>query len=289
MKGITQMMNKEKCTQKTEMEELLPIVAELVKKATSGESTSVTYEKAQQLMEAVLYCVHEAGQETGASLATTEGSSAKSVYEYGYRCVIEKTKKAQKKYNTMMTSFSSYGNNNLSATVRKGISGFFLYYSPRFAPQETILTMDYPTLVSNLSYSGIDAIDRYISQIALEQKFLSAFPEEYVLRILMRHDRGYRQQFFNLAQVLLRHALCKKILQGTSSNSSPYDTLRDIVTAASDEKLEKDLSLCLEKMILTQPNGCRELFEYLSYDLHDFTTVLRIGAENRSLENIVVL
>ena len=32
-----------------EMEELVPIVAKLAKRYTSGESTSITYEKAQQL------------------------------------------------------------------------------------------------------------------------------------------------------------------------------------------------------------------------------------------------
>ena len=43
-----------------EMEELVPIVGRLAQKYTANESTSVTYEKAEQLMEAVLYCIHEA-------------------------------------------------------------------------------------------------------------------------------------------------------------------------------------------------------------------------------------
>jgi len=42
-----------------ETEELLPIVAELADKYTGKESSSITYEKARQLMEAVLYCIHE--------------------------------------------------------------------------------------------------------------------------------------------------------------------------------------------------------------------------------------
>lgn len=42
-----------------EMEELLPLVAKLAAKYTSGESTSVTYEAAGQLMEAVCYCIRE--------------------------------------------------------------------------------------------------------------------------------------------------------------------------------------------------------------------------------------
>lgn len=41
------------------MEDLLPVVAELAEKYTSKESTSLPYEKARQLMEAVLYCIRE--------------------------------------------------------------------------------------------------------------------------------------------------------------------------------------------------------------------------------------
>ena len=42
-----------------EMEELVPIVASLSEKYTSKESTSVSYETARQLMEAVMYCINE--------------------------------------------------------------------------------------------------------------------------------------------------------------------------------------------------------------------------------------
>ncbi len=37
------------------MEELVPIVGKLAEKYTAYESTSITYEKAEQLMEAALY------------------------------------------------------------------------------------------------------------------------------------------------------------------------------------------------------------------------------------------
>ena len=48
------------------MEELVPVVGRLAEKYCAGESSSVTYEKAEQLMGAVLYCIHEVtkGKET---------------------------------------------------------------------------------------------------------------------------------------------------------------------------------------------------------------------------------
>ena len=61
-----------------EMEELLPIVAELAEKYTSKESTSVSYEKANQLMEAVLYCIHQCEDSEG--LVSKRGLSAGEAY-----------------------------------------------------------------------------------------------------------------------------------------------------------------------------------------------------------------
>ena len=70
-----------------EMEELVPIVAELAEKFTSKGSTSIPYERAQQLMEAVLYCIHEGEQAT--SFPAPEGGPmpAQLCYEAGVACV----------------------------------------------------------------------------------------------------------------------------------------------------------------------------------------------------------
>ena len=45
------------------IEQLLPLAAELADRYTSKESTSVTYETAGALMEAVLYCMKECEDE----------------------------------------------------------------------------------------------------------------------------------------------------------------------------------------------------------------------------------
>lgn len=87
------------------MEELLPVVTKLVQKYTGGMSTSVTYEKAQELMEAVLYCIHEYEQEQSLCLlpvSDTGGIPAEEIYQKGYELVIRKVKKMRAFYNHLM-------------------------------------------------------------------------------------------------------------------------------------------------------------------------------------------
>ena len=72
-------------------------------------------------------------------------------------------------------------------------SRFFLYYDARFAPQETVITMDYPTLGSGINATGIDAIEHYIIGISLEQRFLNRLPADYVSGTLSRFQPDYQK------------------------------------------------------------------------------------------------
>lgn len=78
------------------MEELAQIVAGLAEKYTAKESTSITYERAEQFMGAVLYCIREVWQQKENSIISREGMSALQAYETGFMLVEQKVKAAKK-------------------------------------------------------------------------------------------------------------------------------------------------------------------------------------------------
>lgn len=154
-----------------EMEELVPLVAKLANKYTGMDSSSLSYEAAEQLMGAVLYCIdateQSAGQEEN-KMVTTGYASAKEAYENGYRCVVEKVEKTLQEYHALLKVFQSYHNVYLNDTILKGMPKFFQWYDVRFHPQNTILTLDYPILRDIHEQKGINAIAEYIRCIRLE-------------------------------------------------------------------------------------------------------------------------
>lgn len=225
------------------MEELVPIVGKLAQRYTAGESTSVTYEKAEQLMGAVLYCIRElayaehenesygTGSGSGACGAESVGCGgescgiectehggdscerdqqkcgisasqeklpARQAYERGLACVEEKVRKALSRYNALMLRFDTYGNRCLYDTVVKGIPEFFKWYDVRFAPQDTILTLDYPVLRDLSAYTGIDRIYEYLLCIEKEQALLRTFPRDDVLDALARYNPAYEDMIDNV-------------------------------------------------------------------------------------------
>lgn len=101
---------------KYKMEELVPIVAKLSEKYTGFESSSITYEKAEQLMGAVIYCMHEANKHDieMSDLPNNDAgkhgimerdklASAQKTYEIGYENVIKKVKASIALYNSIST------------------------------------------------------------------------------------------------------------------------------------------------------------------------------------------
>lgn len=255
-------------------EELMPLVSELAALATEKASTSVSYELAEQLMEAVIYCICE-GQEQ--NLPAVEKPSARDAYAFGYQCVLQKVESMRRIYNRMMEDFCDYGNRCLSETVRKGIPAFLKWYDARLHPQNTILTLDYPLPVSVLEYCGIDIIFNYVNFIALEQNFLGFFPETYVREILKNYAAGVTERMENeelyasdmienIGALVFENALGRMLMHRTEGQCEMTDItcgmLRRQLGIVDRKQGEKLLATAGEKML-------RQIFEDGSYSYDD--------------------
>lgn len=278
------------------MEELVPIVAELAEQYTSRESSSITFEKAKQLMEAVLYCIDEVekvenGQE--ALYDTTKAMEARVVYEKGYELVIDKVKRAKKEYNKMIPDFQSYRNRNYYDTVVKGMPAFFLYYDARFAPQNHILTLDYPLLRRFGADCGIDVVEQYISCITYEQVFMANYPFDYIIDVLSAYHEEYEDLFCNICSIVLRNILgcmmVKKPLLRKGFTREEIIKAEGIVLESSREELRNHLCLLLKVLIEQGYEGNITLYQYLEEDLEDFIVELKNAATYHSLDKILLL
>lgn len=269
-----------------EMQELIPIVAELTELYTSKESTSITYERANQLMEAVLFCIREneeslwTCQQEAVRLITPEKLSAKESYEQGRIKVQKKVGMVRELYNRTAVFFCAFGNRNYEDTFVGGIPGFLKFYDIRFAPQNTIITMDYPILKPMEQLRGVDAIYEYVTAIYLEQIFLEKLPREYICATLERYHSDYQNLYCNICNIVL-HDLLKCMITGKKADRGMYT--REELLCLSDWILENDKNSLKEKLmrllkilIEKQYQGNERLYEYLCHDMDDFAVELRL-------------
>jgi len=280
------------------MEELIPIVAELTEKYTSKESTSVSYNTAKQLMNAVIYCMNEINLvnyelDSGAAkdMAVkdmTEQQDSKLAYRTGYELVVKKVFKTKALFEEIALDFNAYRNRAYYETVMKGMPAFFLYYDPKFNPQNHILTLDYPTIKSVQDSCGIDAIYEYLSYTKLEQELLKAFPEEYITTLLSFYHADYEELFINIGSIVLRNIIVCMILGKNITNhcfeKNDAVILKKYIESSSQEELE--IKLCnLVKILVNQVyNHNEQLYEYLKEDVKDISFELINAVEHDCLD-----
>ncbi len=281
-----------------EMKDLIPLVAELTEGYTSKESTSITYNAARQLMDAILYCINEyeeaetkAGKPVNADLIVTKDQqkTAKEAYQAGYQLVIQKVLDAKTIFDEILPEFNGYRNRGYIDTVVKGMPSFFLCYDTRYQPQNHILTLDYPTILPVEPLCGIDAIYQYLCYIKIEQHFLNHLPPAYVLEVLERYHEDYVELLINISSIVLRNIIGHMIADSSVEKEfedADYQSIRLYVQSCTREELEDKLTEyinILAKQVYHDTPGFKEYFQG---DVKDFAGTILRGVEYNFLHKI---
>lgn len=274
-----------------EAEEFIPIVAKLAGRYTSYESTSIPYEKAGQLMGAVLYCIHETGLARPNAVAHASGIPAQQAYENGVLYVEKKVKKALELYHKILRGFSCYENRCLHDTFVKDLPEFFKWYDISFDPQNTIVTLDYPVLEDLSACTGIDKIYAFLQCIYLEQRFLKHFPKKYVTSLLSRHHNQYQDIVFNLCEIVFTsvagHLLAQKPMSGQKLQDSDYQKIENLCLQMSSAEMKVLLADAVKVFVKQYYRNCKGLPEYLTLLLDDMIILFKNAALHHSLPRVV--
>lgn len=265
------------------MDELLPIAAKLTDKYTSKESSSVPYETARMLMEAVIYCMDECCEDSG-NEQYPEGKELQyeKMYKRGYEFVVEKVYKSKKIYEQIIENFEDYGCRNYKDTITKGIAGFFYRYDPKFNPQDHILTLDYPTLFMNFNKCGVNLIFEYLTGVEIEKRFLDLFSRQAVVSLLERIQPEYKSIYLdNICYPVLLYAIgCMIVDRPVSDLEINKEDWREINLYFKDDTIEK-IQLKMRNFIhvITDKMADKEAQSYLENISKEYA--VRIGNTNK--------
>lgn len=273
------------------IEDLVPIVSHLAELYTSKESSSITYECASQLMEAVLYCIEAYETKESHALVSNEEKTkvleAKLAYEIGYDLVCEEVRAANQLFVSIRQQFDSYQSKCLEETILKGMPEFFMRYDVRFAPMDHLLTLDYPLLIALEDTCGIHRIYRYLECVQLEQEFLSAFDRETILSILASYDNEYEEGFENIVKIVYRTILASIIVEKNPMEigftEHEYKMITAFLRGKEKEKIEDELGFYLKILIKQYYAENMKLYEYVKEDISDFVVELLNAAQYDSL------
>ncbi|MCI8482879.1 MAG: hypothetical protein HFH41_00900 [Lachnospiraceae bacterium] len=274
------------------MEELLPLVAELAQKYTGYESTSVTYERAQTLMESVLYCLEEYENSAGNHLVFGK-VSVREQYEIGKREALKKAEHVRDMFNDLSLDFEDFGVQCLYDTVQKGIPEFLKWYDAQFCAQDRILTLDYPLLTDCSSWKGADGICRYLSAIQMEQEFLGMFDQGYVRMVLEKYDPEYQMMLENICGIILNnmlgHIAIQKPLDDLGFREEEYLQLSQVFGGKSISEIEEIEKYFIQKLVKEFYQDDETILEYLCCNIKNTAVRIDLAIQQNQLGKIFLL
>lgn len=275
-----------------QMEELLPIVSELAQKYSGYESTSITYEKAQTLMGAVIYCLEEFNN-THTNSLVNKSIPIKEQYDIGVKLVYEKATNIQKTFNELSFCFEDYGVKCLYDTVQRGIPQFLKWYDVKYNPQNTILTLDYPLLVDCNSLNGADAVYKYILGIQTEQRFLGMFDKGYIISILKKYNPQYEYMIDNICEIILTntigHVALKKPFNEIGFQGEEYLQLTKLFEKKSVSDIEEIIKYTIKEMVKRLfEKDIDTISEYLCHSAENIAVRVETASRFNQLKNLFV-
>lgn len=170
------------------------------------DSTSLPAETAQELLASLTYTLSAAANADGLTAENLLRSDLSAVLERGQALLAARRNSVYAAWNHVWTAPDLH--NVYYVDTLKNIGAFFDRYDLYYAAHQIPCSIDYPLLVPvSEQLQGISYIEAYLRQIQAENRFVCCFSPEAVRTLLRAADPDYQQNYLNLCEPVLIHAL----------------------------------------------------------------------------------
>ncbi|GKX67138.1 DUF6179 domain-containing protein [Inconstantimicrobium mannanitabidum] len=193
---------------------LTELLKELILRYTKGESTSVTVETTENLLNSILYAIDFHLLELNsvkAAIGELKQKELKHIYEAGIEqiriCVIE-TRKLYKKINKnrLQLDLESY-----NITLDEGIPYFFEKYNIIFENHYALASIDYPLVFDDMKVRGVSYIKNYLEHLDIETEFCRFFLIENIKKLLIGYEKmcrlNHNIELINIFEIVINNSI----------------------------------------------------------------------------------
>ena len=187
---------------------LLALLRQETRRYTSGESSSVPWETAQNLLASLLYTLRLNGEAPGERGRQLAESDLAEELRRGQTRLRRKMDYARRLWRRLAESGAAGDSRALGETLL-GIGEFWRRYDWRFAAHEVPCDIDYPlALPVSEDLQGADYLTEWLSRLETELRFRDAFPREAREAAWERFHPERYDLPLNLSVPLAADALC---------------------------------------------------------------------------------
>lgn len=243
----------------SEQEKLIAGLWELLKmqagKYNGIDSTSITIEKAQDILESMLYTIGVAA-ENGAAKEEIVNGRLSLLLDRGREILKRKQKSVKVEWKLLCRELPRIPNVYFLSTM-ENLGLFFDSYDIYFAAHHTSESIDYwPLCPIPETVKGISYIEEYIHRIQIENDYLNCFEGEDVISLCEKYVPDYREALFNLCEPVLTNviglSLIGKEVQGLHISAAQREDIYQMLIG----RTEKEICDMIKESVLS---ACRQI------------------------------
>lgn len=275
--------------------DLLEILAEQTDKWCRGESSSIPSEKAQEIMNSIVFVIGmnlKSYETPGQAVELLKAESLKQIFEGGLKLVKRKMLICRHIQSRIMHNIFDTSNVYYQSTIKDGINGFYKLYRPQFGAHEIHITADYPVYMGRPQLNGIEFIEQYLRCIEVENEFCKYFAPKDVHHLLCGLTQDYRSVPMNIFEYVL---LCALGLVLLNRNPHRLDLSRKDVESLYflfSNKSDEEIKIYLEKsvIILEQHDLLSQAIrQYIEINLQKLVFTISNAVKTETLDKVFLV
>lgn len=279
---------------------IMEVLKELIMKYTKGESTSVTVEVTEGLLNSLLYSLDFYLIELDdpqAALRELKKKDIRTMYEKGIEllrlCVIDTKKLYEKiKRNRLQVELEAY-----NLTIDEAIPCFFEKYTVIFEAHNTMASIDYPLVFDDMSVRGISYIKNYLEHLDIETEFCSFFSVENIDKILNGFGKMCRLnhtiELINIFELLINNSifsvLCRNKAGQLNITKGQYDIVNENLKGMDLTRINALINKAVETIITDFQISNPLLIEYINNYKELFIKRVLNAIKNHCLNGLIVI
>lgn len=226
-----------------------------VEKYNGIDSTSMPIEKAQDILESLLYTIGVASP-NGITKEELLNDNLSSLLEQGRRVLKEKKKAVKVEWKLMCQELPQIRNVYYLSTIKE-LGTFFEKYNIYSEAHNIPCSIDYwPLCPISENLRGISFIEKYIRRLQIENDFLNNFQSNDICSLYENYIPDYADALFNLCEPVLTNAIGLGIIGQDFHKLNISTTQRNSIFQMLVNKTVDEIQIMIEDSVLFI---CREI------------------------------
>lgn len=279
--------------------QVMLILKDLILNYTKGESSSVTTEIAERLLNSILYSIDAYTLSCGspeAAIKHLQTIDLKIIYKKGVERVyhwFEETKKLYKEIikNRLYIQLESY-----NLTINEAIPLFFKKYNILFDSHSTMTVIDYPLVFDDMSIRGVLYIKNYLEHLRIETEFCKYFNVQDIEKVLSNFGRmigmDYKIELINIFELVFNNAVFSAMSGNIAGNlvisKYHFNLLNKKLKSLSTEEISLSIEAAIKKLIDSFNINDSSILDYIDQYKTIFIQRSINAVKNDSLSSIIV-